>query len=441
MRNRNDQILIVYPITAHPASAGWTVSQRGHVYGLFEISSNCLDITQSPLGENNAVKKIIFVIQTLSFGGAERSLINLLHELPQEKYEVDLLLFKKKGPFLQQVPQWVNVLEIPRGLKELYSPLRQSGKYCLTKLAGTVSAKLLWRTRKKRAAFRWKYFYKDKIPVIPGQYDVAVAYSGSEVHYLVRDCISAERKMVWVHNDYRTAEYSCKDDLPYFADMDAIVSVSEECVSTLRETFPEYAEKVSCIENITSSVLVRNQAEAFTPEEFEAGYPALLSIGRMGPQKGFDMAISAAAILKRNQVRFRWYIIGEGKLKEKLEKQIQDEQVEDCVILLGTRNNPYPYIKNCTLLVQPSRFEGKSVVLDEAKILGTPIAATCYPTVRDQILEDREGVIMPMNPEGIAKGIAEVLEDQKKLASIRDYLLGHEYGNQKEISKYIELFG
>ena len=393
------------------------------------------------IGEDNAVIKIIFVIQTLSFGGAERSLINLLHELPREKYEVDLLLFKKKGPFLQQVPQWVNVLEIPRGLKELYSPLRQSGKYCLTKLVGTVSAKLLWKTRKKRAAFRWKYFYKDKIGIIPGQYDVAVAFSGSEVQYLVRDCISATRKLVWVHNDYRTAEYSRKDDLPYFADMDAIVSVSEECVGTLKETFPEYTEKMSCIENITSSVLVRKQAEAFLPEEFEAGYPALLSIGRMGPQKGFDMAISAASLMKQNRVRFRWYIIGEGKLKEKLEKQIQEEQVEDCVFLLGTRNNPYPYIKNCTLLVQPSRFEGKSVVLDEAKILGAPIAATCYPTVRDQILEDKEGIIMPMNPEGIAKVIGGILENQEKLDAIRTYLLDHEYGNQREIAKYIDLFG
>lgn len=386
------------------------------------------------------MKRILFVIQTLSLGGAERSLVNLLHELSADQYEVDLVLFKKRGAFLDQIPSWVNILDVPEGLKELYSPLLQSGKYALAKMAGTISSRVLWRTRKKRAAFRWKYFYKNRILKLPVQYDVAIAYSGSEVQYFVRDCVCASKKIVWVHNDYRTAGYSRKDDMPYFADMDEIVSVSEACVDALKETFPEFVKKIRCIENITSSALVRKQAELYTPEEYSDCY-TLLSIGRMGPQKGFDMAISAAALMKKNNVPFHWYIIGEGKLRNKLEKQIREEHVEDCVILLGTRDNPYPYIKNCTILVQPSRFEGKSVVLDEAKILGTPIVATNYPTVRDQILEGHEGIITPMTPEGIAEEIQKLLEDSTLLAHIRDYLRSHEYGNQKEIKKYIELLG
>lgn len=386
------------------------------------------------------MKKILFVIQTLSLGGAERSLINLLHELSADQYEVDLLLFKKRGAFLDQVPSWVNILDVPEGLKELYSPLSHSGKYALVKIAGTISSKILWRTRKKRAAFRWRYFYKKRIPKLPVQYDVAIAYSGSEVQYLVRDCVCASKKIVWVHNDYRTAGYSRKDDLCYFADMDEIVSVSDACVDALKETFPAFSKKIRCIENITSSAFVRKQAEMYAPEEY-SDCPALLSIGRMGPQKGFDMAISAAALMKKNNVQFRWYIIGEGKLREKLEKQIKELNVEDCVILLGTRTNPYPYIKNCTILVQPSRFEGKSVVLDEAKILCTPIVATNYPTVRDQILEGREGIITPMTAEGIAEEIQKLLENPALLMRIRDYLGCHEYGNQREVTKYIELIG
>ena len=385
------------------------------------------------------MKKILFVIQTLSFGGAERSLINLLHELSEDQYEIDLLLFKKRGAFLEQVPSWVNILDIPRGLKELYSPLSHSGKYALVKMSGTIFSRVLWRTRKKRAAFRWKYFYKNRIPKLAVHYDVAVAYSGSEVQYLVRDCVDASKKIVWVHNDYRTAEYSREDDYPYFADMDEIISISDVCVDALKEAFPEFSKKIRCVENITSSALVRKQAEMYAPKEYSNCH-TLLSVGRMGPQKGFDLAISAAALMKKNNIQFRWYIIGEGKLREELEKQIRDMDVEDCVILLGTRTNPYPYIKNCTILVQPSRFEGKSVVLDEAKILGTPIVATNYPTVRDQILEGYEGIITPMTPEGIAEELQKLLESPGLLAHIRDYLSSHEYGNQKEITKYIELF-
>ena len=387
------------------------------------------------------MKKILFVIQSMNFGGAERSLINLLHELPQDQFEVDLLLFKKKGAFLQQVPQWVNILEIPYGLKQLYAPLHKSGKLFPVKLTGTVVSRLLRKTRKKSAAFRWAHFYKKAIPMLPTHYDIAVAYSAAEVQYLVRDCVDASRKIVWVHNDYRTAGYSQQDDVPYFADMDAVVSVSEGCVNTLKETFPEFAEKTCCVENITSSVLTRKQAEAFVPEEYPQDVPVLLSIGRLDPQKGFDMAISAAAIMKEMDVPFIWYIIGEGKLREKLAKQIVDAGVEDRLILLGSRNNPYPYIKNCSVLVQPSRFEGKSVVLDEAKILCKPIAATNYPTVRDQVLEGKEGVIMDMTPEGIAQGLAQFLADEEKRKEIEDYLSSHEYGNQKEIEKYLAVFG
>ena len=129
------------------------------------------------------MKKVIFVIQSLSLGGAERSLINLLHELPREDYDIDLLLFKKKGAFLQHIPEWVNVLKIPYGLKELYCPVSKAGKFVFPKLVGTACARLLFRNPKKGGAFRWKYFYKRIVGTLPGHYDVAVAYSGSEVQY------------------------------------------------------------------------------------------------------------------------------------------------------------------------------------------------------------------------------------------------------------------
>lgn len=387
------------------------------------------------------MKKGIFVIQSLGFGGAERSLVNLLHELPANQYDVDLLLFRKKGAFLRQVPRWVRVLETPSKLKLLYSPFFKAGKLWWTKLAGTVLSRLVKKTRKESAAFRWNNFYRKKLDVLPEKYDFAVAYSGSEVLYFVHDCINAEKKLVWIHNDYRAAQYSYKDDLPYLANMDVIASVSDECVNILKDEFPQYASRCVYMQNITSSTLIRKQAEAFFPEEYDKNMNILLSIGRLEDQKGFDVAISAAAIMKKRKFSFCWYIIGEGNLREVHEKQIREEHVEDCVILLGTRDNPYPYIKNCTILVQPSRFEGKSVVLDEAKILGTPIVATNYPTVRDQILEGHEGIITPMTPEEIAEEIQKLLEDPTLLAHIRDYLRSHEYGNQKEIKKYIELLG
>ena len=385
------------------------------------------------------MKKVLFVIYSMKYGGAEKSLVNLLQELPQDKYEVDVLLFQKIGDFLEQMPQWVRVLDTPKDLNMLYAPLRKTGLRGYTKLLGTGCSVLARKTKKSRAAYRWRNFYAPKISPLKTHYDVAVAYAGSENLYMITDRVQADRKLVWIHNDYRTAGYSKEDDAPYFDKMDAIVSVSQECVDVLREEFPEYADKMHYIENITSSAATRKLAELYFPEEYKKDCANILSIGRLHPQKGFDMAVEAATILKKKGLKFRWFVVGEGPLRQELERSIQEHDVEDCFVLLGTRKNPYPYLKHCDLVVQPSRYEGKSVVLDEAKILCAPIVATAYPTVRDQVDDQKEGIITPMTPEGIAAGIVSMLEDDTLRTSIQNYLSGREYGNQSEVQKYMHL--
>ena len=385
------------------------------------------------------MKKILFVIYSMKYGGAERSLVNLLQELPADKYDVDLLLFQKQGDFLKQLPSWVHVLETPADIERLYAPLKKTGLQGYAKLIGTLCSRIARKTKKTQAAFRWRHFYGKNIRALETHYDVAVAYAGSENLYFIRDKVCADKKLVWIHNDYRTAGYSKTDDLPYFEDMDAIVSVSKECVDVLKEEFPQYQERMHYVENITSSAVIRKQAELYMPEEYKATGSNILSIGRLHPQKGFDMAVEAAALLKKSGLSFCWYIIGDGPLRAELTQQIKACGVEDCFVLLGTRNNPYPYIKNCTFMVQPSRYEGKSVVLDEAKILATPIVATAYPTVCDQVIQGEEGIVIPMDSQGIAQGIREMMESESLRTQISSYLAQREYGNQSEVEKYMQL--
>lgn len=385
------------------------------------------------------MKKVLFVIFSLGYGGAERSIVNLLNELPADQYDLDLLLFQKEGDFLQQLPKWIHILETPESMDRLYGPVKRAGKWGYTKVVGTVCSRIVRKTKKAQRAYRWKHFYRKHIPQIAGHYDVAVAYTGSENMYFVRDCVSADRKLVWIHNDYRTAKYSKTDDYPYLADMDAIVSVSKGCVSVLEEEFPEFRDRMFNIENITSSVAVRKLAECGMPEEYTGCDCNILSIGRLFQQKGFDMAVEAAALLKEKGLKFRWHIIGMGVQEQELRTQIKTMGVEDCVFLLGTRNNPYPYIKNSTLFVQTSRYEGKSVVLDEAKILAIPVVTTAYPTAADQIREGDEGLLVELAPQSIAEGILKMLNDKTLYAHIQQYLESHEYGNQSEVEKYRKL--
>lgn len=385
------------------------------------------------------MKKILFVIHSLGFGGAERSLVNLLNELPREKYEVELLLFQRKGSFLTQLPDWVKVLDTPRELNCLYGPLKKAGALAIPKVLGKLCSKVARRTYKERNAWRWKHVFRRLIPRLSTHYDVAVAYTGVEIQYFVADCVTADKKIVFIHNDYRTAGYSARDDEPYFAQMDAIATISPQCLQVLEEEFPQYKEKLYCLENITSSKVIRDRAMEFDPPEYRAQGSMLLSVGRLGHQKGFDIAVDAARILKDRGVQFQWYILGEGGLREKLQKQIDGHGLTEEFVLLGARSNPYPYMRACDVLVQSSRYEGKSVVLDEAKMLCKPIVSTAYPTVGDQVIDGLEGLVTAMSAEGVAEGIIKMLEDAALWERVTSYMSAQEYGNQQEVEKYMKL--
>ena len=231
---------------------------------------------------------------TLRDGGAERSLVNLLTELPEDKYEIDLLLLKKQGTFLSQVPAYVNILEQPPVLKKLYGPVRKAGIYMPVKVFGNLLARIVKSGMGNQKAFMWEYFYKPVIDGLDKEYDVAVGYLGGESTYYIVDKVNAKRKIHWVHNDYRTSGMPKKYDLKLFPKVDAVVTISEECLEILKEEFPQFQDKFYCIENITSSAVIKARAKEFIPEEYKGLKNILLSVGRLSEQKGFDMAVSAA---------------------------------------------------------------------------------------------------------------------------------------------------
>lgn len=381
------------------------------------------------------MKKILFVMLSLQNGGAEKSLVNLLNEIDPKKYEIDLLLFRKSGSFIKQVPSYVNICETPIELKKLYGNLREVGNLFILKIIGTLLARIYKKTPYARSGYRWKNFYFKKIYNFNKKYDVAFAYMTGETMFYTMDKVDAKRKICFVHNDYKTAKHSKEYDYSYFEKIDGIASISNRCCQILKEVFPEFSNKIWCIENITSSAVIKDKAKEFIPHEIKKDN-TILSIGRLVEQKGIDMAILAASIMKKKGIEFHWYIIGEGKLRKKFEEQIEKENVEDCFTLLGLKENPYPYIKKCTIFAQTSRYEGKSIALDEAKILAKPIISTNYPTVKDQIQNGIEGIIVEMSPSEIAKGIIELLENKELQEKLHKNLKACEYGNQKEIEKY-----
>lgn len=292
------------------------------------------------------------------------------------------------------------------------------------------------------------YWYEDSIfaqimwPLVDNVYTIPdIVYKYRNNLKGISHKVEAKKKIVFVHNDYKGMEYPEIYEKKYFAEMDVIATISDTCADILCQVFPECCNKICSIPNLVSSDAIRQYAILEEPEEFvHESCIKLLSVGRLTEQKGFDMAIEAASLLKKHNRNFKWIIIGNGEKEEDLKKLALKKNVEDCMLFIGLKDNPYIYMKCADIIVQTSRWEGKSVVLDEAKIIGTPIVTTDYPTAKDQIKDGKEGILVEMTPNGIASGIERLIDNVALKENIHKYLISHEYGNSKEIGRYYSMF-
>ena len=392
------------------------------------------------------MRKILFVIPSMRIGGAEKSLANLLNLIDLNEYDINLLMFKPEGDFLQQIPSGIHILKTDPSLfyaykcdKNVFS-CKAGIRSEILRIFSTGVCKILYGNCARQK--RWTKFYKALLPKLDSEYDVAIGYLEGDASYYVIDKVNAKRKILWVHSNFDNIKKNEDASVykEYFREADKVVSISDKCVKVLQDNYPDMRNKFVFLPNLTSSVVLKNTAKAAIDEKFLKDIFNIVSVGRLTEAKGFDMAIDALKILKDHKVPVHWWIIGDGELRKCLEKQAKDNSVEEYLTFLGFKANPYPYMNKADLIVQTSRWEGKSVVLDEAKILGKPILATDYATVKDQVENGKEGIIVEMDAESIAREIEHLVEDESVLNGIRNYLMARNYGNQSEIVKYYKLF-
>lgn len=391
-------------------------------------------------------KNILFIIPSLGAGGGEKSLINLLSQFDFNKYNVDLFLLNHNGLFMDFIPKEVNVINIPEDVKVFNKNLKESlieslsnGKIKLAYSRLMFCIKNRINTVGKGEQYAWKYLRK-AIGKLDKRYDAAIGYLEKTSNYICVDCVQADKKICWIHNDYRKLDLDKEFDKKYFKKLNYLITVSEECESILKSEFPEEKNKIKLIYNIVSKKAIETLAqEKLDEDEMPKDKINILSIGRLHEQKGFDMAIEACKILIDKGYTVCWSIIGEGVEREKLELLIEKNNLKESFKLLGLKSNPYKYIKACDIYAQPSRYEGKSVAIDEVKILCKPIVVTNFSTVYDQIENNVTGIISKMNSNGICNGIEELLINHKLKNKIVMNLNSLQLGNEDEIKKIYEL--
>ena len=388
-------------------------------------------------------KKLLFVIPGLDAGGAEKSLVNLLNTIDKEKYDVDLFLFSHQGLFLDQVPNFVHILPKNPELITFQKSILPSllglilhGNFCLAKDRFLY----FWKNRNIKNAgiaeqFSWENF-RNAFRHLETKYDIAIGFLEKSSIYFTVDKIHAVKKIGFIHTFFSALDLDMNFEKKYIKSLDCLAAVSIECADDLKSIFPEVAEKIEVMPNIVSSQLI-NKLASENIEKLKTN--SIISVGRLIPLKGFDLAIEAGEILKNRNIPFHWYIIGEGLERPNIEKKIAQYGLKDEFTLLGLRKNPYPYIRQAEIFVQPSRYEGKSIAVDEAKILGKPIVLTNFSTAKDQIQNNINGQIVAMNPEAIADGIIKFIEDKDFANRIISNLKSENFGTENEIEKFYDL--
>ena len=390
-------------------------------------------------------KSILFVINSLGCGGAEKSLLSLLSLLDYDKYDVTLQMFSRGGMFEELLPPEVHVRkELDYTAFCSQSMVKQMLSFDLRRIAARVRTSLFLRSNAKKgsplhdAQAYWKYSAAAYDP-LPERYDVAIAWGQGTPTHFVAEKVQAQKKFAWVNADYENVGHNKDFDFKYYAAFTGIICVSDKLCLTLQKAFPEYAAKMTTIYDINNPATIFTMADQpcslLNKENL-----TLVTVGRLVPQKGYDIAAKAAWLLKKRNVKFHWYVVGGGD-SAPIEKDIAQYGISDCFTLLGAKANPYPYMKAADIYVQTSKFEGYCLTLAEARMLNIPCVTTNFDVVYAQMIDGDNGLVVEMSAEAVADGIIRLATDQELYQHIKGYQVQEKKGNVEEIEKFYDLLG
>lgn len=394
------------------------------------------------------MKKILIVSHGMEIGGAESALLGLLSAFDYSRFSIDLFLYQASGELLKYIPKQVNLLPENPKYASIAAPLSTVVKNRAFGIAlGRVLGKAVSKRQLKNAdVTETSYYYitnshrytKLFLPMISDiEYDLAISFLTP--HYLVTDKCRAKKKAAWIHTDYSRIELDEKSELAMWDAYDSIVSISDKVSEAFLTRFPSLENKLTVINNIHPAEFIKKRADEFNvkSEMPDDGYIKLLSVGRYCHAKNFDNLPDIC----RRMDNVKWYIIGYGTDEALIKEKIAEAGMQERVILLGKKENPYPYFKECDFYVQPSRYEGNAVTVNEALILGKKVVIADYATASSQIDDGINGVILPQDNEGFAEELTNFINDKELQDKILNNVINSEWSKAEEINKIIRIAG
>lgn len=398
--------------------------------------------------------RILILMHYMELGGAESALLGLLQSVDPNRVDVDVFLYSHRGELMEFMPSdKVHLLPEVEAYSLTEKPLsevltRGYWRLALARMKGRRKTKAFCERHKQddRPAECGTFFQqRETVRVLPKiqpdvEYDLAISFLTP--HFVVLNNVRAKKKIGWIHTDYTRILIDVEAELKMWERLDYIASISEEVGNRFCEVFPSLRPKLLQIENILNADFIRRRAEEQAVSLCDdPSMVCLLTIGRFSPPKKMeDIPLICKKILDTG-LHVKWFIIGYGSkdIENVVRENAKKEGVEDNVVILGKKENPYPYINACDIYVQPSRYEGKSITVREAQILCKPVIVTNYPTASSQIQSGLDGVIVPLDVDACAGEMTAFIRNVELQRKIVKYLQTHDYGNVGEIEKIYRL--
>lgn len=364
-------------------------------------------------------KKIIFVHQALWIGGIETALVNLLNRMDYDKYDVTCLILQDDLKMADSIPKQCRLLVADR-----YNLVSFNKKYKFSKLYDfieepTEPSGIHKKLMKFVPIVKWieNRLYIRYIKSLMGEekFETAVIYSDRTAEITVR-AVSADKYLMFYHHGAMRHVYH--DKIGY-KKSEKIIAVSENLAEELRMFVPQYKHKIISIHNIVDTNYIIRQSDEIIVE-FERDKFNIVSCGRLAYEKGMDIAIKTCTELVGNGfTNIKWWIIGGGPEEEKLKKMIEELNVSEYIKMIGMMANPYPYMKNADLYVQPSRIESFGLTILEAMVLKVPVVSTDTAGAREILEDGITGILCPIDAKEIAKKIKYLLDNKYIIDELR----------------------
>ena len=341
------------------------------------------------------MKHVLFIINSLRFGGAEHMLLNILQQIDYNRYDVSLVYFVKDGIYVSEIPQRVKII------RPFTKGTRLSNVLCfLLKKLGLL-----------------KKWYERRILSSIGYYDAIISYLEGFpvlVHSLITE--RGKENISFIHTDLKAfpdaiqqlgGKDCCQEA---YNKMDKLVFVSQTALDSFNKVFPDVTSTLTVLPNFIDIQGVLKKGNDYEVEK--KGY-TVTAISRLAPVKGIEIIPSIAAAIKARGEEVHFFIVGDGSERKSIEDLIQSNGVPDLVKLAGYQENPYPYLKIADIYLSTSISEGMPLTFCEAMAFGKPIVAS-RTAGSEYMLDENIGIIVERTASSFVEAILSLIHNKEK---------------------------